>query len=289
MTIVESSTGQRFLGLIVLLVVLVVIVPLLVELQFGTPEVADYETVEIDSTPAPVLASSESDRQAARKIEMLNEMLMLPGGDRPLEDEDMTGTPRPTSLRVLDAPTPLPLTTLDDAQAALVPAPKETAAQSDVNTAPDAESTAAAPATSAQDKNNADVVADLAQAQRTLDAAAPAPAASQPEPTVIEAVAEKPPKRVAAAPRAVPRPAAKAPPKAAQWWVQVASFGSRASAEEYQSRLAGMQLPLRVHSASAQGRPVFRVQIGPFDEGRAVQAKERLRGRFLIDGILVQQ
>lgn len=106
-------------------------------------------------------------------------------------------------------------------------------------------------------------------------ASAPKPAASKPEP----AKAESKPGADPLGDLAVAKAAAKGNVDPFDYFVQAGAFRTQADADAQRAKLAMLGWEARVSEREQNGRPVFRVRVGPFTKrDDAEQLKEKLDG-----------
>lgn len=114
---------------------------------------------------------------------------------------------------------------------------------------------------------------------------------SDPPPAEVPEAAPPDPVPEARAPAPVARPApAPAPPASARagWAVQVGSFGREANAREQAQRLREAGFTAFVERATADGRDVWRVKVGPrADRDDALRLRDELQRRMEVSGIVV--
>jgi DedD protein len=102
-----------------------------------------------------------------------------------------------------------------------------------------------------------------------------------PEPTPQAATRPAP----ESAPASPPRDAAGSP---GGFTVQVGSFGEEANARAERDRLRGAGFTAFVEPASAQGRAIYRVKVGPVSERtEAERLRDRIREQMQLQGIIV--
>jgi len=113
----------------------------------------------------------------------------------------------------------------------------------------------------------------------------PSPEAQRPADTVPAA-----PARAAGPEASRPRtPAATEPgPDAVGWAVQVGSFGREENAREQAQRLRAEGFPAFVERASANGRGVWRVKVGPrAQRDEALRLRDEVQRRMDVSGIVI--
>ncbi len=140
-------------------------------------------------------------------------------------------------------------------------------------------------------------LADDLGAERTPPSAPPAGARRESPEAVSSEPQTAPPESVemAAEPAApsVPPPAVApapvAPPAGEGLVIQVFSSADRGQAEQVMERLRGSGHPAFLSPVDVEGRPMFRVRIGPFEErSRAERVAEAVRRAFRLDTWITQ-
>lgn len=120
-------------------------------------------------------------------------------------------------------------------------------------------------------------------------ASTPKPAASKPEPAKAEpAKAESKPGADPLGDLAVAKAAAKGSLDPFDYFVQAGAFRTQADADAQRAKLAMLGWEARVSEREQNGRPVFRVRVGPFTKrDDAEQIKEKLDSAA-VDSTLVR-
>ena len=310
--VLNTNTRQRFVGVLVLMVLASVILIDQIDTGEITPQYSEMELEATDTLPnndstdgndIEVVAA----RQETRKLEMLNEMLMVPGEDRPLENTDLAAPTAPACLRVLTQNDPVVLRAINSTESAAADAATADAATASTTTAAAAPTTIST-ITPIENTNNSAAAADAAAATPTAAGAAAMPQTPLPPVPIDNSGNSADSVNTAAASQSTPQPANQVANQPARqsasqtssrntssaqrgrWWVQVASFSKRRNADGYMQKLEDMDLPLRVVTATVQGKTMHRVQVGPLvNKARAVQVTERLRSHSNIDGYVLKQ
>ncbi|GAB4357752.1 MAG: hypothetical protein Kow0060_11310 [Methylohalobius crimeensis] len=70
------------------------------------------------------------------------------------------------------------------------------------------------------------------------------------------------------------------------WYIVLASFNSRAAAEKLRRNYAGRGVHAEIQSATVQGKPWYRLRVGPFtDQKKASDRGEDLRGKLGLNSV----
>jgi DedD protein len=127
----------------------------------------------------------------------------------------------------------------------------------------------------------------------------PAEGTVQPEPAAVpEPAAEQPAPEPKPAPKPQPKPEPKAQPKPeakpvpaeepVAWVVQLGSFGAKDNAEGLVEKLRKAGFAAFLEPYTAEGKPMYRVKVGPSTKREAAEAlRDRIAREQSINGIVV--
>ena len=139
----------------------------------------------------------------------------------------------------------------------------------------------AASARAEQERQQELLARERAAQQRERDADAAELADGAAAPAGAQAPAAAPPaataRQPAAAPTPAPQAAAAAPADGSRYILQAGSFASNSDAETLKARIAMLGLVARVEQAEIDGRPMYRVRMGPYGTASELaEAKQKL-------------
>ncbi|GMQ87819.1 MAG: hypothetical protein BMS9Abin08_1029 [Gammaproteobacteria bacterium] len=107
---------------------------------------------------------------------------------------------------------------------------------------------------------------------------------AEPKPAVVSEVSDKPVKLITE-PESEPEPLVAEPEPLGSWVVQMGSFSSEQNALRLRNRLRQNGFATQVEKARIDGKPRFRVRVGPFLERvDAEQSRKQIQNKLTLKG-----